>query len=90
MPTLGFFVPVAVHGQEEHEKNVLAVGRDFFVLVFSLLFSQNIIRYMPPEVAKSLPGNETADVYSFALVIWEMIVLEKPFMYYNIQSLWNE
>lgn len=30
-------------------------------------------RYMAPEVAQGLPANETADTYSFAMVLWEMI-----------------
>lgn len=40
-------------------------------------------RYMPPEVARSLPANETADVYSFALVMWEMVSLELPFHFHG-------
>ncbi|CAM9168806.1 unnamed protein product, partial [Ectocarpus fasciculatus] len=34
---------------------------------------------MAPEVARELPANETADVYSFAIVLWEMVSLELPF-----------
>ena len=36
-------------------------------------------RYMAPEVAKGQPYNLKCDVYSFALVLWEMLVGQKPY-----------
>lgn len=36
-------------------------------------------RYMCPEVCRSEPYNQKADVYSFGLILWEMLALEKPF-----------
>ena len=36
-------------------------------------------RYMAPEVARGSKYNCGADVYSFALVLWEMLVGTKPF-----------
>ncbi|CAM9384725.1 unnamed protein product [Ascophyllum nodosum] len=36
-------------------------------------------RYMCPEVAMQLPYNEKADVYSFGLILWEMLSLRRPF-----------
>lgn len=45
---------------------------------------------MPPEVAKNLRANETADVYSFAMVVWEMIALDKPFLFYDPQGIWDQ
>lgn len=47
-------------------------------------------RYMAPEVAKSLASNQTVDAYSFAMVIWEMIALEKPFHFYNSEGIWEQ
>ena len=44
-------------------------------------------RYMAPEVARSLPANETADCYSFAMVMWEMVSLELPFQFYGVKEL---
>mmetsp|Transcript_32759 Transcript_32759/g.75423 ORF Transcript_32759/g.75423 Transcript_32759/m.75423 type:complete len:396 (+) Transcript_32759:38-1225(+) len=38
-------------------------------------------RYMSPEVRFQEPYNEKADVYSFSLVMWEMLALERPFCY---------
>ena len=35
--------------------------------------------YMSPEVALSKPYNESADVYSFAILLWEIMKVEKPF-----------
>ena len=40
-------------------------------------------RYMAPEVAKGLGYNLKADVYSFAMVLYEMLSLKKPFDLYN-------
>lgn len=45
---------------------------------------------MAPEVAQGLPANETADTYSFAIVLWEMIKLEQPFHLYNTSSFWEQ
>ena len=37
------------------------------------------LRYMAPEVADSKPYNHKVDVYSFAIILWEMMAFEKPF-----------
>lgn len=42
---------------------------------------------MPPEVARNLPANETADVYSFAMVLWEMVSLDLPFQFYGVKEM---
>jgi serine/threonine protein kinase len=34
---------------------------------------------MAPEIARGLPYNCQADVYSYALVVWEMLTGDKPF-----------
>jgi len=36
-------------------------------------------RYMAPEVARFEPYNELADVYSCGILLWEILVLEKPY-----------
>jgi len=36
-------------------------------------------RYMAPEVIKAEPYNLTADTYSFALLVYELCVLKKPY-----------
>jgi serine/threonine protein kinase len=36
-------------------------------------------RYMAPEVAKNLPYDQTVDIYSFGILLWEMCAMEKPF-----------
>jgi len=41
------------------------------------------LRYMAPEVAKSLPYNLSADVYSFAMLFWYMLEMETPFDSYS-------
>eukprot|EP00591_Stephanopyxis_turris_P012733 CAMPEP_0195511724 /NCGR_PEP_ID=MMETSP0794_2-20130614/3948_1 /TAXON_ID=515487 /ORGANISM="Stephanopyxis turris, Strain CCMP 815" /LENGTH=286 /DNA_ID=CAMNT_0040639377 /DNA_START=8 /DNA_END=868 /DNA_ORIENTATION=- len=43
------------------------------------------IRFMAPEVAKSLPYNLKADVFSFGIMLWEMCALQEPFKNFNIK-----
>ncbi|CAJ1950257.1 unnamed protein product [Cylindrotheca closterium] len=44
-------------------------------------------RYMAPEVALGLPYNELCDVYSFSLLLWELISLQKPFEHLSPESM---
>jgi len=37
------------------------------------------LRYMAPEVALSQPYNHKSEIYSFAIVLWEMTALRRPF-----------
>uniref|UniRef100_A0A6U9X5P4 Protein kinase domain-containing protein n=2 Tax=Pseudo-nitzschia australis TaxID=44445 RepID=A0A6U9X5P4_9STRA len=50
-------------------------------------------RYMAPEVAKNEHYNEKCDVYSFAILLWEIMALKLPFELYTISKLkegvWN-
>ena len=36
-------------------------------------------RYMAPEVALGMPYNESVDVYSFSILLWEILHLQTPF-----------
>lgn len=45
---------------------------------------------MPPEVARGLMANESADTYSFAMVVWEMVMLEQPFHSYPRDLFWKQ
>jgi serine/threonine protein kinase len=40
---------------------------------------QGTVRYMAPEVLHRLPYNERADVYSFGLLMWEMLAYQRVF-----------
>jgi len=42
------------------------------------------LRYMAPEVAKEQPYNETVDVYSLAVLAWQIFEMETPFKGYSI------
>lgn len=44
------------------------------------------LRYMAPEVAKEQPYNETVDVYSFGILMWQMFALETPFSGLNLKT----
>jgi len=36
-------------------------------------------RYMAPEVAKNVPYDQSVDIYSFGILLWELCAMEKPF-----------
>ena len=36
------------------------------------------LRYMAPEVLRKEPYNVKADVFSFSLLLWELLAMEKP------------
>jgi len=42
------------------------------------------LRYMAPEVAKEQPYNETVDVYSLAVLAWQIFEMDTPFKGYSI------
>eukprot|EP00581_Thalassiosira_minuscula_P007361 CAMPEP_0183703874 /NCGR_PEP_ID=MMETSP0737-20130205/1437_1 /TAXON_ID=385413 /ORGANISM="Thalassiosira miniscula, Strain CCMP1093" /LENGTH=416 /DNA_ID=CAMNT_0025930675 /DNA_START=219 /DNA_END=1469 /DNA_ORIENTATION=- len=42
------------------------------------------LRYMAPEVAKETPYNETVDVYSLAIMAWQIFEMDTPFRGYSI------
>lgn len=50
-------------------------------------------RYMAPEVANEKHYNEKCDVYSFAILLWEILALRVPFEVYTMSKLmkqvWN-
>ena len=55
------------------------------------------LRYMSPEVAKGEPYNQRCDVYSFTVLLWQMLALRTPYnRYRSIDHLidgifeWNE
>mmetsp|Transcript_4968 Transcript_4968/g.7588 ORF Transcript_4968/g.7588 Transcript_4968/m.7588 type:complete len:437 (-) Transcript_4968:1092-2402(-) len=41
------------------------------------------LRYMAPEVASSKPYGYSADIYSIGIMLWEMLMMEKPFAGFN-------
>lgn len=41
------------------------------------------LRYMAPEVVQNKPYGPSADMYSFAIMLWEMLAMEKPFAKYS-------
>lgn len=43
------------------------------------------LRYMAPEVAMTEPYNHLVDVFSFGILLWQMMSLEVPFATYNVQ-----
>jgi len=43
--------------------------------------------YMAPEVIKCIPYNLTSDVYSFSIVLWEMLSLETPYKKFSLAVL---
>ncbi|CAE7533552.1 HT1 [Symbiodinium microadriaticum] len=46
---------------------------------YSMTGNTGSLRYMAPEVALRKPYNEKADVYSFAILLWQMGRDKVPF-----------
>lgn len=46
---------------------------------FELTGDTGTIRYMAPEVALNQPYTEKADVYSFGILLWQILSLEEPY-----------
>lgn len=53
--------------------------------VFELSGETGSLRYMAPEVCKNTPYNLKADVYSFGILLWQIISLRTPFSGYNVR-----
>jgi serine/threonine protein kinase len=47
--------------------------------VYEMSGETGSLRYMAPEVADGLPYNYKADVYSFGIILWELVAGKKPF-----------
>jgi len=47
------------------------------------------LRYMAPEVAESKPYNHKADVFSFGILLWELLSCKKPFDGLNRDSFYE-
>lgn len=54
-------------------------GEDGEDEVYQLSGETGSLRYMAPEVADGLPYNTKADVYSFGILLWELVAGKKPF-----------
>jgi len=63
--------------KELHPEDKLANG------TYKLTGNTGSIRYMAPEVANKLPYNYSADVYSFGIMLWEIVSMEIPFKFFN-------
>lgn len=53
---------------------------------YNMTSSTGSIRYMAPEVALGKPYNEKIDVYSFGLLLYQVLALEAPFDGITAQS----
>ena len=54
--------------------------------LYNLSARTGSLRYMAPEVALGRPYNLKADVYSFGILLWQMLSLETPFDGYNARK----
>lgn len=53
--------------------------------VFALSGNTGSLRYMAPEVCLNLMYNLKVDVFSFGILLWQMLSLNTPFSGYNLQ-----
>jgi serine/threonine protein kinase len=47
--------------------------------VYKMSGETGSLRYMAPEVADCQPYNQKADVYSFGVMLWELVAFKKPY-----------
>lgn len=57
--------------------------------VYNLSGETGSLRYMAPEVADARPYNHKVDVYSFGMIVWELLSYEKPFEGLNRQQFYE-
>ena len=58
--------------------------------VYKMTGGTGSLRYMAPEVAKSRPYNHKADVYSFGIILWELLSFKKPFVGYGLDKFYDQ
>merc|ERR1711983_147886 len=63
--------------KEVHEQDECANG------TFKITPNTGSIRYMAPENGNKWPYNFMADTYSFGIMLWEVLALERPFECYT-------
>ncbi|KAL7456850.1 hypothetical protein ACHAWC_008330 [Mediolabrus comicus] len=59
-------------------------GKKFADDTYQMSGKTGSLRYMAPEVAKEKPYNETVDVYSLAMMAWQIFEMDTPFSGYSI------
>jgi serine/threonine protein kinase len=52
--------------------------------------STGTLRYMAPEVANCEPYDASSDVYSFAILLWQMLALKTPYEKNNSTMMFEE
>ena len=63
----------------EQSPQATADSDDKYATLYNLTAMTGSKRYMAPEVALGQPYNLTADVYSFSILLWEMLALRRVF-----------
>lgn len=58
--------------------------------VYEMSGETGSLRYMAPEVASAQPYNQKADVYSFGIILWELVAYEKPFSGMNREEFYEK
>lgn len=69
------------------DMNALEADREGLYLMSSMT---GTLRYMSPCVALGKKYNESCDVYSFCILLWSMLALEKPFTAFRKQDIFIE
>jgi len=61
-----------------------ASSETYYLPRYRMTGNTGTTRYMAPEVALELPYNQSVDVYSFSIILWEMISRTKPYAGMNV------
>jgi len=68
-----------------HDSSGASNEAAFYLPRYRMTGGTGSIRYMAPEVALNQPYNQSVDVYSFSIILWEMISRTKPYAGMNVQ-----
>jgi len=60
------------------------------ILTYSSQLFHSTLRYMSAEVANGKPYNALSDCYSFAILLWAIMALEKPFELYTSKLMFEK
>jgi serine/threonine protein kinase len=68
-----------VNKDDQDDDTDKSCSRDGRRCLYKMTGSTGSLRYMAPEVSRNEPYNEMVDVYSFGILLWEIITLDRAY-----------